>query len=162
MINLCLNKETVKFKIDTGANVTVIPASVYNESKHGPLTHSTRLLKGADQQVLQVTGSFKGKLSYSNTESCEEIYVIQGLQMPLVGRPAISSLNLVARVTLIQTDRGTIVNKYPQLFKGLGQMTGEYRIKLQPHTTPFALTTPRRIAITLRPHVKEELERMEL
>ena len=118
LINLCLNKETVKFKIDTGVDVTVIPASVYNESKHGPLTHSTRLLKGADQQVLQVTGSFKGKLSYSNTESCEEIYVIQGLQMPLVGRPAISSLNLVARVTLIQTDRDTIVNKYPQLFKG--------------------------------------------
>ena len=146
LINLCLNKETVKFKIDTGADVTVIPASVYNESKH----------------VLQVTGSFKGKLSYSNTESCEEIYVIQGLQMPLVGRPAISSLNLVARVTLIQTDRDTIVNKYPQLFKGLGQMTGEYRIKLQPHTTPFALTTPQGIAIPLRPRVKEELERMEL
>ena len=78
LINLC--KQTLKFKIDTGADVTVIPASVYNESKHGPLTHSSHLLKGANQQVLQVTGSFKGKLSYNTTESCEEFYVIQGLQ----------------------------------------------------------------------------------
>ena len=75
-----------------------------------------------------------------------------------VERPVISSLNLVARVTLIQIDRDTIVNKYPQLVKDLGEMTGEHHIKLQTRTTPFALTTPRR---TLRPCVKEELERME-
>ena len=108
LINLCLNKQTLKFNIDTGADV---PASMYNTFKHGPLEHSSRLLKGANHQVLQVTGSFKGKFSYKNTESFEKIFVIQGLQMPLVGRPAISSLNLVARITLIQTDRDTIVNK---------------------------------------------------
>ena len=118
-------------------------------------------LSPADQQPLQVTGSFTGKLSYNNTESCEEIFVIQGLQTPLVGRPAISSLNLVARVTLIQGDQETITKQFPELFEDLGQMTGEYHIKLQPHTTPFALTTPRRIAIPLRPQVKEELQRME-
>ena len=161
MVNLYLNKQSLEFKIDTGADVTVIPASVYKESKHGPLKPSNCLLKGADQQPLQVTGSFTGKLSHKNTEICEEIFVIQGLQTPLVGRPAISSLNLVARVTLIQVDRATIAKSFPQLFKGLGQMTGEYHIKLLPHTTPFALMTPRRIAIPLRPKVKEELRRME-
>ena len=135
MVNLYLNKQSLEFKIDTGADVTVIPASVYKESKHGPLKPSNRLLKGADQQPLQVTGSFTGKLSHKNTETCEEIFVIQGLQTPLVGRPAISSLNLVARVTLIQADRATIAKSFPQLFKGLGQMRGEYHIKLLPHTT---------------------------
>ena len=158
MVNLYLNKQSLKFKIDTGADVTVISASVYKESKHGPLKPSNCLLKGADQQLLQVTGSFTGKLSH---KTCEEIFVIQGLQTPLVGRLAISCLNLVARVTLIQADQATIAKSFPQLFKGLGQMTGEYHIKLQPCTTPFALTTLRRIAIPLRPRVKEELQRME-
>ena len=59
LINLCLNKQTLKFKIDTGADVTVIPVSMCNKFKHRPLEHSSR--QGADQQVLQVTGSFKGK-----------------------------------------------------------------------------------------------------
>ena len=88
--------------------------------------------------------------------------MIQGLKTPLVGRPAISSLNLVARVTLIQGDQETITKQFPELFEGLGQMTGEYHIKLQPHTTPFALTTLIRIAIPLRLLVKEELQRIEI
>ena len=151
MVNLYLNKQRVKFKIDTGADVTVIPTSLYKKSEHGSLKPSNRCLKGADRHPLQVIGSFTGKLSLNNTEVCEEIFVIQGLPIPLVGRPAISALNLVARVTLIQADRETIAKQFPQLFKGLGQMTGEYLIKLQSHATPFALTTPQRIAIPLRP-----------
>ena len=94
--------------------------------------------------------------------TAEEIFVIEGLSMPLVGRPAISALNLVARVTLIQANQKEIAEQFPDLFKGLGQMTGEYQIKLKPNTTPFALlTTPRQIATPLRPQTKQELERME-
>ena len=126
MVNLYLNKQSLDFKIDTGADVTVIPTYAYRKSKHGPLKSSSRLLKGADQQPLPVIGSFTGKLSYNNTESCEEIFVIQGLKTPLVGRPAISSLN--TRIT----------KRFPELFEGLGQMTGEYHINLQPHTTIFS------------------------
>ena len=161
VVELYLNKQCIKFKIDTGADVTVIPASVYSESEHGSLKPSNRRLNGADQQPLQVIGTFTGSLSHDNMETDEEIFVIEGLSMPLVGRPAISKLNLVARVILIQADREAVAEQFPELFKGLGQMTGEYQIKLQPNATPFALTTPRRIAIPLRPQVKTELERME-
>ena len=45
-----LKKKILKFKINQHQHV--IPASVYNESKHRPHKHSSRLLKGADQQVL--------------------------------------------------------------------------------------------------------------
>ena len=94
-------------------------------------------------------------------ETDEEIFVIEGLSMPLMGRPAISALKLVTRVNLIQADREAVAEQFPKLFKGLGQMTGEYQIKIQPNTMPFALTTPGRIAIPLRPQVKTKLERME-
>ena len=70
MVNLYLNKQSLDFKIGTGANVTVVPTSVYRESKHGPFKSSNHLLKGADQQPLQVIRSFTGKLSYNNTELC--------------------------------------------------------------------------------------------
>ena len=50
---------------------------------------------------------------------------------------------------------------YPDLFKGLGTMTGEYHISLREGAKPFALSTPRRIALPLMPKVKQELERME-
>ena len=46
-----------------------------------------------------------------------------------------SALKLVARVPLIQADRETVAKQFPELFKGLGQMTGKYHIKLQSNVT---------------------------
>lgn len=50
---------------------------------------------------------------------------------------------------------------YPNLFKCLGEMEGEFSIKLKPGVTPHAITTPRRVALPLMKKVKEELARME-
>ena len=75
MVNLYLNKQSLDFKIDTGADVTVIPTYAYRKSEYGPLKSSSRLLKGADQQPLQVIGSFTGKLlPYSGNLLREEIF----------------------------------------------------------------------------------------
>ena len=41
-----------------------------------------------------------------------------------------------------------------KLFKGLGEL-GEYQIKLKPDTRPFALSTPRRVAIPLMPKSRQ-------
>ena len=95
-----LEQTMYQVKIDTGANVTVIPASVYKESEHGSLKPSNWSLNGVDQQPLQVIGSFTGSLSHDNMETAENIFVKEGLSLPLVSRPAISTLNLVTRVFL--------------------------------------------------------------
>ena len=50
---------------------------------------------------------------------------------------------------------------HPRLLKGLGDLKGEFKIKLKPNSTFFALTTPRRVALPLMSKVKAELERME-
>ena len=50
------------FKMDTGAEVTVIPASSYNPVKDGSLHLSTRTLYEPGQQKLKVTRLFTGSL----------------------------------------------------------------------------------------------------
>ena len=90
----------------------------------------------------------------------EEIYVVQGLETALVGRPAIEAMDLISRVNTVKGGE-EYVKKYPDLFQGLGSMEGVYHIKLQPEAEPFALSTLRRIALPLLPKVKQELERME-
>ena len=79
----------------------------------------------------------------------------------MLGRPAIESLQIVQRVQGVQTGKLNPVQRFPSLFQGLGKLQGEYTIKLQEGVKPYALTTPRRVAILLLKPVKAELERME-
>ena len=50
--------------------------------------------------------------------------------------------------------------EYPKLFTGLGEVEGEYKIKLKSDAQPYVLNSPRRIELPLMDSVKTELERM--
>ena len=84
----------------------------------------------------------------------EKIFVVKKLQRSLLGQ----SSNR-ARINVVQEDKFVVL--YPDLFKGLGTMTGEYHISLCEGAKSFALSTPRRIALPLMPKVKQELKRMK-
>ena len=92
----------------------------------------------------------------------EEIYVVKGLSKTLLGRPSISNLGLVKRIAAV--DSGSSLSpkdQFPALFQGLGQLEGEYTVELNDDAKPFALSTPRRVAIPLLKSVCQELQRME-
>ena len=92
----------------------------------------------------------------------QEVYVVQDLHMPLIGRPAIEALGLLVKVDVIGAEaKSHFTQLFPQLFQGLGKLQGQYHIKQKDNAQPFALTVPRRVAIPLLPKVKEELERIE-
>ena len=99
----------------------------------------------------------------------QDIYVVANLKEPLLGKPAIiiEALNLIQKVASIHSDlsyngiEAEAKANHPRLFKGLGELKGKFKITLKPNSTPFALTTPRRVALPLMSKVKAELERME-
>ena len=161
--NLLVGNTNVKFKIDTGADVTVIPEDMFRRCKLGRLQSTSKKLFGADQKGLRVIGEIRENLKLGETCVTEDIYVVKGLKEPLLGRPAIEKLNLVTRINNIQSQcsEEQIRKKYPQLFHGLGELKGEYEIQLKPHAQPFAITSPRRIPLPMKSKVKAEIERME-
>jgi len=61
--NLELNGRNIEFKIDTGANVTVISEQDYITEHDGPLTQTHQVLSGPSQQKLDICGQFMGNLS---------------------------------------------------------------------------------------------------
>ena len=154
-----LNGRNIEFKIDTGADVTVISEQEYVSKQDGPLRQTNRVLSGPSQQKLDVCGQFSGKLSNQFRSTQQEIYVILGLRKALLGRPAIEALQVVQKVNPIQIN--SIVKQFPELFQGLGRLKDNYKIQLLSEAKPFTLTTPRQVAVPLLPKVKAELERME-
>jgi len=157
---------TLNWKIDTGADVSCIPAEVYTRNKHklGHLIKSDKKLFGAGGNELRVKGVIPAQLEKKKHTVDNLVYVVQGLRNPLLGRPAIQALKLVSVVESVeQIDQvpEDIKAQYPELFSGLGKMGSEYTIKLKEDAKPYSINTPRRIPIPLLKRTKAELKRMK-
>ena len=160
VVTISINGSPVKFKIDTGADVSVISDTTYKAlAKKTPLKPAKKSLTGPSSQPLDVCGLFTGTLQHGSCTSSEDIFVVNNLQMSLLGRPAIESLRLVSRVNTVADQK--LPYMHQDLFQGLGKIPGKYHIQLKDDAQPFALSTPRRVALPLQPKVKSELQRME-
>ncbi|KAJ7996477.1 hypothetical protein DPEC_G00237470 [Dallia pectoralis] len=100
-VQLKVREKEVRFKIDTGADVTALPADVYYDITGGPdvtrLARSTRPLFGPGGNVLSVLGVARETLRRGKKTATEDIYVVKDLHTALLGRPAIEQLQLVSR-----------------------------------------------------------------
>ena len=146
-----VNGQGVNFKIDTGAEVSVITERTMDSLKlnHKLSRETTKQLMGANKTQLEVICEYNGR-------KAEQL--VKKLQNDLLGLPAIKALNLLAQIDSIQK---SIPDQYPSLFEGLGTFKEEYRIELKSGAKPFALFTPRIVPLPLRDKVHAELTRME-
>ncbi len=71
----------------------------------------------------------------------------------MLGRPAIECLPILKRIDIVKV--------YRNMFTGIGNISGEYKIKLTNNCHPYSLTATRRVALPLMNKVREELKRME-
>nr|XP_057937756.1 cytokine receptor family member b2 isoform X2 [Doryrhamphus excisus] len=156
-----VNGKNVTFKLDTGADVTVIPAAIYSKGIYGPLTRAEKPLCGPSGETLKVKGQFDAVIKYKDNATTQPIYVVQRLSTPLLGFPAISALGLLHPVDSVKELEADMKKLYPKVFTGLGLLKGEYKIKLKEDARPYALSLPRRVPLPLYDKVKAELKRME-
>ena len=88
--------------------------------------------------------------------------MVDHLQRNLLGLPTITALQLAIRMDSLETTTTEgWKRKFPQLFTGLGTLSGDYNIQLRPDAKPRAIYTARNVPLPLRPQVTAELERME-
>ena len=159
-IQLC--RCNVTFEIETGAEVSAISEQVLRKIPGCRLLASSKILQGPACEALDVVGQFKGVLSHKGCLVEQNIFVIRGLKNCLFGLPAIRALKLLAKVDEVSSGyQQMIMESYPSLFRGLGNLGDPYEIRLRPDSKPFALCVPRRIAIPLRERVRAELKIME-
>ncbi|CAB4035810.1 Hypothetical predicted protein, partial [Paramuricea clavata] len=149
-----VNETNILFKIDSRADVTVIPLTVYQQRKLQSTLKSTgKVLMGPCNYKMNCIGTFTSQLRHEDKTTTEEIFVVKGLERSLLGRQAAHSLNLLNCVDALNSNemKESAKEKYPNLFTGLGQIKDqEYDIKVAHEATPFAITVPRQVPIPLR------------
>ena len=158
-----MDKKPVNFKLDSGADVTVVPYNTFlNIELKIQLKPTDKVLLGPCNYRMNCKGEFTVTLAYNQTSTKETVYVVESLARPLLSRSAAVKLNLISRLCELTTDdyKAKVMCDYPQLFEGLGTMKDEYTIKLKDDAKPFALTVPRKVPMPLYEETKHEIERM--
>jgi hypothetical protein len=153
-------KASISFKLDTGADATVIPWSTYQKHLTQPLQPSDKRLFGPNRAPLDIAGTFRATLTWRSASSTQSIYVMRDVQQALLGRPAIDALSILRTVDAIST-LDNVKGMFPELFTGLGCMSGSpYKIRLSDSAKPHAIYTPRRVPLALLPQLKAELDKL--
>ena len=159
--NLSINSNSVEFKLNTGADVSVVPDFIVPKL-NGSLHYTKRTLTGPEGSKVKVAGVISATLKADHLESEQEIFVVRNLKTLLLGKPAIEALNLVKVVNAVEESYKEYEQaRNPKLFKGLGKLDGKYQIYLKDNAVPYAVNTPRRIALLLTPKVKNKLVELE-
>ena len=176
----------IRFQPDTGAQCNVLPLQVYRKaSKDEKLEKVNRT-----QASLVAYGGSKikviGRVSirvWRNERSClldcrlvdsEEIRPILGIKSclarniiqykdnDLLNKPETGGSSVYAiEDQPSSVTKEELMLKFPDVFgEGLGQLDGQYKIRLD-ETVPPVQHAPRRIAVALRPQLKDTLDALE-
>ena len=159
-------EDTIKFKIDTGAQVNVIPAVIYNMLKRPPPLSSTkqRLVSYTGQQ-LGVKGKVSLKCSYKNERITADFIVADECQsQPILSLKTSLELKLIQLTLSVESPiqpltKEKILKEYEEVFKGFGGLDGDVSIQLKEDAVPV-VHPPRRVPYAIKDKVKEELDRM--
>ena len=121
--------------------MTVISENTFSTLSDVKLKKPTKALYGPTKLPLKVVGQFTGCFQYQSIFCKLHVFVVKDLKINLLGLPAITALNLLARVQHISDSKEVITKRYPKVFHGLGTLGKEYKIPLKPTFKPYALHT---------------------
>ncbi|KAJ8890715.1 hypothetical protein PR048_010224 [Dryococelus australis] len=122
---------------------------------------NTQLL-GPCSSPLKIQGEITTPVTWRGNTITVDVYVVQGLKEPLLGRSAIESLGMLQWLEEVNHLRYKfdLQKRYPKLFEGLGLMAVTYTIRLKNDAVPVSLHAPSRVVLPLQLKLKQEIDRL--
>ena len=154
-VTLPINNSLVDFKIDTGADITVMTEKTYSKLPDKPQLARTTVSATSPGGEVECIGKFLATCLHKGQKYSFWITVIKGrFAQNLLGGGVAKSMGLVKRLNAVSTEKD-------DLFGEIGLLQCDpVKIVLKPGAEPYADTTPRRVPFPLLPKVEKELGRM--
>ena len=150
-IGFKMGADTVQFKIDTGADITIMNLSEFQKMKVQPKLQKSLVKLTSPSGNVPAVGEFWTKISHNNTDYQFKVVVVEGNKGNLLSRHVAMKMGLVVRVEDLEQSAGDAVG----LLK-----TQPVSVSLKERATPFCLTTARKVPFPLMEAVEKELSRM--
>lgn len=166
-IGLGPQNRQLKFKLDTGAQASIIPATAF-----ATLMPKTQLkapdhrLTGYGGHSLEVKGYCNIEGRYKERSTIQKFYVVNCNGPPILGFRACKALGLIKVVYAVSSEKerttqsDKILSEYADVFKGIGTFPGECSFTIDPEVAPV-VCPPRRVPFALKDRLKTELDNME-
>ncbi|XP_035679930.1 uncharacterized protein K02A2.6-like [Branchiostoma floridae] len=164
-LHIAGTSESLKCKLDTGAQVNVLPERdwIKLRSRNSSLEPTKTRLFGYGNTPLEVKGKCSLRCNYKGRSGTLDFFVVKANATPVLSLKACLSLKLIQLVLTVKRDSETaesIKQEYSDVFQGIGRLPSEYRIKVDPNVEPV-VHAPRKFPVSLREPLKKELDRME-
>uniref|UniRef100_A0A8C4RHI8 Gypsy retrotransposon integrase-like protein 1 n=1 Tax=Erpetoichthys calabaricus TaxID=27687 RepID=A0A8C4RHI8_ERPCA len=160
-----VNNAIISFKLDTGAQVNIMPENEYRKLQPRPSLQETEIkITGYSGMQIPVTGQCVACVKYKNKKYSLVFVVVPKRVQAILGLSACEKMNLIERVLTINIEDNTeyeaLLQKYSDLFLGLGCLPGEHKIITDKNVSPV-IHPCRKVPFALKEKLAEELDRME-
>ncbi|KAK3091772.1 hypothetical protein FSP39_022529 [Pinctada imbricata] len=150
-VKLKICGKPVVFKIDSGADTSVISDKLFYSLPKRPKLSPVKGIVSGIGGVVKCEGEFKTHTWHNGNEYVFPVHVIKGTQTSLLGRSTAEKLGLIKRIFEAESVFGTV-----------GRLDCEpVKITLKTDAKPYCLTTARHVAFPLMGKVETELNRLE-
>ena len=164
-VDMDTNGSNVRFKLDTGAQVNVLPKSQYDKLLRRPKLKSTKVkLTAYNGTNIPVVGRCIARIAHKKNRDVPVMFVVaETSSPPILGLSTCENLNLIKRVMMVKSKEENVpsfMSEFDCCFGELGTLPKVHKITVNPNVPPV-VHPPRRVPIALQPKLKEELDRME-
>ena len=146
-VTLGLGKSSETFKIDTGADVSIMSYPSYLKVKPRPPLKDVKVNLSSPGGPLNCRGQFIASTVFKGQKYHFRVLVVDGNVESLLGRGVASRMNLIVRVHTVVEDIGCL-------------KTDPVKIVLKENAQPSAVTVARRVSFPLVEKVRDEVKRL--
>ena len=152
----------ITFKIDTGAQVNVLPKSQYNKLLKRPkLLKSSTKLKAYNGSSIPVAGKCIVTVTHGGKSTSVLCVVAEIDAVPILGLKTSASLRLIERVMSVENLKvPAYVSEYADCFGELGTLPKMHHITIDQSVKPV-VHAPRRIPVVIKEKLKTTIDKME-
>ncbi|UYV60689.1 K02A2.6-like [Cordylochernes scorpioides] len=162
--SIIVNGKEICFKLDSGAEVNVLPYTFTRQMKGLEIFQTNRKLTSYTGHEIKIKGIATLNCKTKNKTESLEFFIADGYYQPILGIEAIEKLSLIKKCDAVQTEQNNSakenLNRHKNIFEGIGRLPIEHKIRLNENTTPV-IAPSRKNPFSIREKVKAELERME-
>lgn len=156
-VKLPIQGTQVTFKIDSGADTSVIPEDTFNKLAYKPKLRKPTNKLDSPGGKLNCLGYFIATTTRKDKRFRFKVNVIRSPQSShLLSRNVAAAMGLIKRMEEIKATQ--TIDSYPD---DIGKLKIKpIKITLREDAVPYSVTTARRVSVPMLPKVKKELDRM--